>query len=938
MAARPAAPAQPLRGRDAEMAVIDAALGGARDGRGGVLLVEGGAGLGKSRLLEEAVSRAGRAGVRAAVGQADVDDNVVPMAPLMAACFGGNASLLDRNGLSALRVLRGDRYWVLLELEAQLERAALEHPMLICLDDLQWADAGTVEALRVLPARLGGVPIVWIAAYRTGQAPPVLLRCVAELTEANAARLVLDPLDEDSVGRVVADVMRAQAGAALLEIADNAHGVPFLLIELLRGLLEEGLVRIDRAQAVLVQARLPSRVGDSMRERLDRVPAAARRAAVAASALGRAFRFDDLATMLGSEPAALLEPVEELIRAEILAESGENLGFRHDIIRQAVLDSVPAAARRALDRQAAGVLLAAGAVPLEIATRLAASAEPGDEVAIATLHEAARALAPTDPGAASEFTRKALALTADTDPHRAALVAETAVLLHAAGRALEGREFASAALSRVLPPEAEAQVRLSIAQMYSLPADSRIESGRAALALPGVSAELRARHLGVMVLSLVAAARPGEARAAVADAEAAVRATSNASARLNLEFGRLALDEASFEYASMMPRIQAIRRLGAEVGEDVQVQAAEWFRSSLLAALDRLDEALEVARMGLAAAQRDHQAWIAPRWEIWRGWLLLQQGQLSDAGAALEGAFAAESIDLALAIPDAAGLAALGLVAIHTGGQRLSGNCAQIARATLAVGAFDDARRHLVWLLALQAMARGDAVAARDELRAGGGELTGAGLPVLAREVCTEPHLVRLALAAGDKALADAAVSDAEQRAGRNPDVASIAATASHARGLRYDDPDDLLAAVGRLDGGPRPLALASALEDLGRACATRARNEEGIAAFGRALELYMTAGATWDSRRVRGRLRALGVRRRFVSAERPASGWAALTDSELEVVRLVATGLTNRDTAERLFVSPHTIDTHLRHVFTKLDVNSRVELTRIALEREPGA
>src|SRR6266566_3729277 len=859
MAARPAATAQPLRGRDAEMAAIDAALGGARDGRGSVLLVEGGPGLGKSRLLEEAVSLASRAGVRAAVGRADVDDNVVPMGPLMAACFGGNAPLLDRSDLSALRALREDRYWVLLELEALLERAALEHPMLICLDDLQWADAGTAEALRVLPVRLGGVPIIWIAAYRTAQASALLLRSVAELSEANATRLVLDPLDEDSVGQVIADLMSATAGPALLEMADNAHGVPFLLIELLRGLLEEGLVRIDRAHAVLVEARLPARVGDSMRERLDRVPAAARRAAVAGSVLGRSFRFDDLATMLGTAPAALLEPVEELIRAEILAESGENLGFRHDIIRQAVLDSVPAAARRALDRQAAGVLLAAGAVPQEIATRLAASAEPGDEVAIATLHEAARALAPTDPGAASEFTRKALALTADTDPHRAALVAETAVLLHAAGRALEGREFASAALSRVLPPEAEAQVLLSIAQMYSLPADSRIESGRAALALPGISEALRARHLGVMV-------------------------------------------------------------------------------RSMLAALDRLDEALEVAQTGLAAAQRDHQAWIAPRWEIWRGWLLQQQGQLSDAGAALEGAFAAEGINLALAIPDAAGLAAPGLVAIHTGDQRLSGKCAQIARATLAVGAFDDARRHLVWLLALQAMARGDAAAARDELRAGSDQPTGAGLPVLAREVCTEPQLVRLALAARDEVLADSAVSDAEQRGRRNPGVASIAATASHARGLRHEDPDDLLAAVELLDGGPRPLALASALEDLGRAYLTWARNDEGITAWGRALELYMTAGATWDSGRVRQRLRALGVRRRFVSADRPASGWEALTDSELQVVRLVAGGLTNRDAAERLFVSPHTVGTHLRHVLTTLDVNSRVELTRIALEREPGA
>src|SRR6266849_4049082 len=268
MAARPAAPAQPLRGRDAEMAAIVAALGGARDGRGSVLLVEGGAGLGKSRLLEEAVRLAGRAGVRAAVGRADIDDNVVPMAPLMAACFGGNTQLLDRDDLAELRVLREDRYWVLLELEAQLERAAREHPMLICLDDLQWADAGTVEALRVLPARLGDVPVVWIAAYRTGQASALLLHSVAELAEANATRLVLDPLDEDSVGRVIADLMRAQADPALLEIAENAHGIPFLLIELLRGLLEEGLVQVDRAQAVLVEARLPARVRDSMQERL----------------------------------------------------------------------------------------------------------------------------------------------------------------------------------------------------------------------------------------------------------------------------------------------------------------------------------------------------------------------------------------------------------------------------------------------------------------------------------------------------------------------------------------------------------------------------------------------------------------------------------------------------------------------------------------------
>ena len=101
---------------------------------------------------------------------------------------------------------------------------------------------------------------------------------------------------------------------------------------------------------------------------------------------------------------------------------------------------------------------------------------------------------------------------------------------------------------------------------------------------------------------------------------------------------------------------------------------------------------------------------------------------------------------------------------------------------------------------------------------------------------------------------------------------------------------------------------------------------------------LFGDAGAVWDAGRLRGRLRALGVRRRLVAAQRPTSGWAALTDSEGAVARLVAEGLTNREVAAKLFVSHHTVSGHLRSLFNKLAINSRVELTRLVTLNDSSA
>ena len=175
----------------------------------------------------------------------------------------------------------------------------------------------------------------------------------------------------------------------------------------------------------------------------------------------------------------------------------------------------------------------------------------------------------------------------------------------------------------------------------------------------------------------------------------------------------------------------------------------------------------------------------------------------------------------------------------------------------------------------------------------------------------------------------------AERRSELNPDAPTIAATAAHARGILTGDDQLLARAVELLDEGRRSLALASALEDLGAARVESGSPEEAIEPLGRALTVYARCGAAWDAGRVRSRLRAQGVRRRLVTPEREETGWAAMTDSELTVARLVAQGLTNREVAEQLFVSPHTVSSHLRRVFAKLDINSRVELTRLAGDEE---
>ena len=921
---------QKVRGREAELTVMGEHLDRLLSGIGSVVVIEGGAGMGKSRLVSEVAMMASRLSVKVGSGVADPGDTVVQMSVLMEALFEGSSPILEHGALADTHVSPEQRYWLLQDLEALLERAALETPLLVCLDDLQWADSGTAAALRALPIRLATVPIAWVLACRPGQGSPQLRSSVECLARNGAETIVLGPLDDSGVAQVAADLVGGDPDGALLKMAERAGGSPFLLVELLSGLQEEGLVRVESGRAVLVESRLPHRVSESMRRRLGRVSDSARQAATVAAALGRRFSLDDLAAMLNVSPSELLKPVGELIHCDMVVERDGKLTFGHDLTLEAVRASVPVSVRRALDRQAATVLLARGALPVEVATRLAASAEPGDEVAIATLFKAAEALGPTDPGAAADLSQRALELAPRRHSLRGPLVAQTALWLHASARGGDAKAFADTALRQVLPPVQEAEVRLGIAGMFAISADVRAESCREALALPGLPAYLRARHLALLFHNLVTGGRIAEARPIQEEATKECRASRDIAGQFVLELAESGLMYADGRFAEALELVEAALRTGLNTGDDTRSHLTYQWRCDVLTMVDRLDESLQMSCDAVAAAQRDRQGWALKIFETGRGRQLLQMGRLADAAAVLEEQLTPDMAPQIVSVLDAAGVVALGRVAVHTGDRRLLRQSREMAEVMLEQSA-PSVRRHAAWLLALQDMADGDAGKAHGWLCALGEEERSSIVPVFPMDVADDARLVHIALASHDRELACTAVAAAEWRAQLNPEIRSIAANAAHVNGLLNRNAESLTLAVALYENGPRPLALASALEDLGVASVDSGATQHGVDAFGRALVLYAATGASWDAGRLRGRLRTLGVRRRLVSAQRPGRGWAAMTDSELAVARLVPQGMTNREVAERLFVSQHTVSGHLRHVFAKLDVNSRVELTRLA-------
>jgi DNA-binding CsgD family transcriptional regulator len=180
-----------------------------------------------------------------------------------------------------------------------------------------------------------------------------------------------------------------------------------------------------------------------------------------------------------------------------------------------------------------------------------------------------------------------------------------------------------------------------------------------------------------------------------------------------------------------------------------------------------------------------------------------------------------------------------------------------------------------------------------------------------------------------DQEIAGSCVDVAEAAAARNPGVASFAGIALQLRGLRERDLDVLAHAADTIEGSPRPILRGAGHEAYGRALLEAGRRTEGRHELDRAWDEYHRMDARPYRAEVQRVMRAAGGRRArwSVVATAPATGWGSLTGAERRVASLIGAGHTNREVATRLGISTNTVGTHLRSVFAKLGVQSRVQL-----------
>jgi DNA-binding CsgD family transcriptional regulator len=911
----------PIRGRAGELKVIGALVTALAQGRGGVLVIEGPPGIGKSRLLSEVMALADKAGVRTLFGEAFEYQQTVPFFSLFMATLRADPPVGDAEALRRLGASADLRYWVVHDLADAIYAAAAETPLAIVLEDIHWADNGTLLALRSLVTARLDVPVLWVLTARTGAGGPALQETLSVLQGANAAFVRVAAMSANAVAEMVSDAVRANADESLLNLAAKAHGNPFLVRELVGGLDEEGRLAVSGGRAVASGEALPRRLGANMDQRLGLLSVGAGEVVRVAAVLPDRFSAGLLAAMLDRQPASLMAAVDEAVRADLLVEDDEQLRFRHDLLREATRQSLPESLRRAMERQSASVMLGMGAAPAEVATQLARSADPGDREAVTALRQAAQSVGHSDASAAADLSTRALELLAADDAEHGLLVAETVGLLNRASRYQEAEELAVAALSEASPQE-EAEIRLRLTTLTKHSTRRRVEENRRALQLGDISEVTRARHLAYLAYNLTFHDQRGQRRAAAKEAAAAAASTGDLESKIVADVTFALLDCGEGHAGRAVRSLEELCVLARTSDATEAHYFAAIHHALLLVVVGRLDDAAAQVADGTEQARRAGNAMALDIWVALDGMVHLAAGRLSAARDAAESLPPPERPDMTER--DMMRIVILAEVAVRTDDRNLLQQMVNDASDAYSTGS-SVVRWVAAHVLALAAWQRDDVHDAMRWL----GDITlfeGSFWPQVLDQVILG---ARVASAAGDAGLRARVLQATDLLERERPAIQLFTGVAGYARGILERDAQALLAAADLLQASSRPLLYAAAAEDAGGELAHADCGDEAVDQLNAAFDTYLHHEALADARRVGRELRRLGVERRIVSQPRVKTGWDSLTDSELTVVNLIAQGVTNRSVAEQLHLSLHTVKTHVHNAFAKLGINSRAELTQ---------
>lgn len=932
--------------RDRESAVLDDLIRRAAHGEGGVVVVTGPPGVGKTALLRAARRFGGSRRLRGLHARGRELEREIAfgvaaglLEPLMeprsaegqryvAFLTGRPVTVLDAlgpatpgrtraaaSGVTSDQIVRGLHRFVAARCRAGGESGG-SVPLLLTVDDAHWSDAGSLRFLCHLADHLDELPIAVVVAARAGGHGPRRPWLDQLASHRHSVAVSPAPLRDDAVAVLVARSFPGACPAFTRACARASGGNPFLLVELLRSLRAIGVPPTDEG-AESVATTVPATVLHAVLARLGRLSAPSRRLAHAVAVLGDDVPLVRAAALAGIGPATAEQAADALTAAHLL-RPGAPLGFIHPLVGGAIHSDLPRFARARAHRRAAGLLEADGEPLDEIARHLLLTEPEGDERTVAILQTAAaRAILRGEAVAAARWLRRALAEPPPSPSRRSALLAELAVVQLRNGDASAARTC-RAALELATGPEARSRGHDVLAQILIARGEIEEAAEHSATALslldPGGSGwqDMLARHL------TAAAFRPGhaaEVRSWLAPIAAKARRgepPAHGGLRAHLAL-HLALGGAP---AREVARCAAVPQDGSPVVAESNGTLAGLLVHALVL-VDELDIAERIADDAIVAAERQGSVVASANAGFHRALCRYPRGALADAWADLE------RIRVAAAVGGQGAAGWVGALMVHlaldTGRLKAVGAGLRVGRRAPATS-----MEQAVYL----------AAAARSLLRDGRPEAAGsaalrAGRMLMDGYGVDHPGLVPWRSLAALAAHAAGRPRDADRLSAEGVARAEALGlrrplgVALHAAGLVapvHSSVPLLTRAVAVLEDAPAALERTRALVSLGAALRRANRPAAAREVLRRGLSSADGMGAGPLATRARAELLAAGARPRRGAV----TGRDALTPAERRVAELAAGGHTNRQIAQALFVTAKTVETHLTRVYRKLQVPDR--------------